>query len=122
MSVPFNAPFFASTAQLDSPPLALQGGLGPLGPHPGPGLGPLGLDMLEQQQQQQQQHKGLQGQHGMGMAEHTRDYNANASGAQRAPPPKRKATGRTCLECGATTTPQWREGPQGTVPHRMMPN
>jgi hypothetical protein len=26
---------------------------------------------------------------------------------------KRQATGRTCLECGATSTPQWREGPMG---------
>lgn len=29
--------------------------------------------------------------------------------AQRKP----KATGRVCVECGATSTPQWREGPQG---------
>ncbi|GAX83194.1 hypothetical protein CEUSTIGMA_g10620.t1 [Chlamydomonas eustigma] len=26
---------------------------------------------------------------------------------------KRKATGRVCVECGATSTPQWREGPAG---------
>lgn len=26
---------------------------------------------------------------------------------------KLKATGRTCVECGATSTPQWREGPKG---------
>ncbi|PNH10059.1 GATA transcription factor 9, partial [Tetrabaena socialis] len=33
---------------------------------------------------------------------------------QQQPPNKRqKATGRTCVECGATTTPQWREGPMG---------
>ncbi|GLC46591.1 hypothetical protein PLESTM_001893800 [Pleodorina starrii] len=34
--------------------------------------------------------------------------------AQQQPASKRqKATGRTCVECGATTTPQWREGPMG---------
>eukprot|EP00195_Chlamydomonas_chlamydogama_P011606 CAMPEP_0202908362 /NCGR_PEP_ID=MMETSP1392-20130828/45777_1 /ASSEMBLY_ACC=CAM_ASM_000868 /TAXON_ID=225041 /ORGANISM="Chlamydomonas chlamydogama, Strain SAG 11-48b" /LENGTH=684 /DNA_ID=CAMNT_0049597649 /DNA_START=488 /DNA_END=2542 /DNA_ORIENTATION=+ len=31
----------------------------------------------------------------------------------RPPPAKRKATGRVCQECGATSTPQWREGPTG---------
>lgn len=29
------------------------------------------------------------------------------------PAAKRKATGRICLQCKATTTPQWREGPEG---------
>ncbi|KAG2424472.1 hypothetical protein HXX76_014524 [Chlamydomonas incerta] len=45
---------------------------------------------------------------------------ARAAGQLHAPPAqqqpsskKQKATGRTCLECGATTTPQWREGPMG---------
>ena len=28
---------------------------------------------------------------------------------------KRKATGRICVECGATSTPQWREGPAGEM-------
>jgi hypothetical protein len=33
---------------------------------------------------------------------------------QGGPPNKqRKVTGRTCMECGATSTPQWREGPSG---------
>ncbi|GIL54840.1 hypothetical protein Vafri_10533 [Volvox africanus] len=33
---------------------------------------------------------------------------------QQQPPSKRqKVTGRTCVECGATSTPQWREGPMG---------
>lgn len=30
-----------------------------------------------------------------------------------AAPSKRRATGRVCVECGATSTPQWREGPAG---------
>lgn len=30
-----------------------------------------------------------------------------------AAPIKRRATGRVCQECGATSTPQWREGPAG---------
>ncbi|KAG2430975.1 hypothetical protein HYH02_013508 [Chlamydomonas schloesseri] len=36
--------------------------------------------------------------------------------AQQQPSSKKQkgaAAGRTCLECGATTTPQWREGPMG---------
>ncbi|GIM14491.1 hypothetical protein Vretimale_17437 [Volvox reticuliferus] len=34
---------------------------------------------------------------------------------QQQPASKRqKVTGRTCVECGATSTPQWREGPMGT--------
>ena len=48
----------------------------------------------------------------------------NASGGQRERPQalsksqqqqgaKRPATGRVCVECGATQTPQWREGPAG---------
>ncbi|PNW79525.1 hypothetical protein CHLRE_08g358532v5 [Chlamydomonas reinhardtii] len=38
----------------------------------------------------------------------------HAAPAQQQPSSKKqKATGRTCLECGATTTPQWREGPMG---------
>ncbi|GIM14489.1 hypothetical protein Vretimale_17437 [Volvox reticuliferus] len=33
---------------------------------------------------------------------------------QQQPASKRqKVTGRTCVECGATSTPQWREGPMG---------
>lgn len=32
-----------------------------------------------------------------------------------APAAKRKATGRVCVECGATSTPQWREGPAGAL-------
>lgn len=31
---------------------------------------------------------------------------------------KLKATGRTCVECGATSTPQWREGPKGACGQR----
>ncbi len=36
----------------------------------------------------------------------------------RQPSTKRKATGRVCAECGATSTPQWREGPLGRLPGR----
>jgi hypothetical protein len=37
--------------------------------------------------------------------------------ATKAPVAKRKATGRVCVECGATSTPQWREGPAGEKTH-----
>ncbi|KAG2482200.1 hypothetical protein HYH03_018846 [Edaphochlamys debaryana] len=33
--------------------------------------------------------------------------------AQQPASKRQKATGRTCVECGATSTPQWREGPAG---------
>ncbi|KXZ48881.1 hypothetical protein GPECTOR_24g170 [Gonium pectorale] len=39
---------------------------------------------------------------------------SNPPPSQQQPASKRqKATGRTCMECGATSTPQWREGPAG---------
>ncbi|GFR49765.1 hypothetical protein Agub_g11928 [Astrephomene gubernaculifera] len=38
----------------------------------------------------------------------------NPPPAQQQPASKRqKATGRTCMSCGVTSTPQWREGPMG---------
>lgn len=38
---------------------------------------------------------------------------AEEEGDQNLTSAKRKATGRACAECGATQTPQWREGPTG---------
>ena len=52
---------------------------------------------------------------------HHRSYSRARAAAydddDEAPSGKRaKATGRACLQCGATSTPQWREGPQGELP------
>ncbi len=43
---------------------------------------------------------------------------AAAAAATTAAPP---VISRTCVECGATQTPQWREGPQGEMEREHVP-